>query len=325
MVGFEQVVPMTEKRAVLIAGPTASGKSQAAMAVARAVDGVVVNADSMQVYRELRILTARPSEEDEAAVPHRLYGIVSAAEPFSVGSWLQHVTGALEHIWREGRVPVIVGGTGLYFRALLDGLVQIPEVPDVIRQGWRRRLEAEGPHVLHHLLGQRDPAVAARIEPADGQRIVRALEVEEATGRPLSAWQGDRAEGSVLDPAQCVEIALWPPREALYARCDARFDGMVAAGGLDEVRDLKALGLDPALPAMKALGVRQLMSYLDGGCDVEAALEDAKTWTRRYAKRQMTWFRRNMISWNAVHEKDSEKIIYEIFAILRDNELTGTP
>ena len=315
---------MTMKRAVLIAGPTASGKSQAAMAVARALDGVVVNADSMQVYRELRILTARPSEEDEAAVPHRLYGIVSTAEPFSVGAWLQHVTDALNQIWRDGKVPVITGGTGLYFRALLDGLVQIPEVPDNIRQAWRRRLDAEGPQSLHRVLCERDPAVAARVEPADGQRIVRALEVEEATGRPLSAWQGDRAEGSVLDPAQCVEIVLWPPREALYARCDARFDGMVAAGGLEEVRGLKALGLDPSLPAMKALGVRQLMSYLDGECDLEAALEDAKTWTRRYAKRQMTWFRRNMISWNAIREQDSEKILYHLFAILRDNELTGT-
>ena len=315
---------MAEKRAVLIAGPTASGKSQAAIAVARAVDGVVVNADSMQVYRELRILTARPSAEDEAAVPHRLYGIVSAAEPFSVGAWLQHVAGALDDIWHEGKVPVITGGTGLYFRALLDGLVQIPEVPDEIRQAWRRRLDAEGPQSLHRVLDERDPAVASRIEPADGQRIVRALEVEEATGRPLSAWQGDRAEGSVLDPARCVDVALWPPREALYARCDARFDRMVAAGGLDEVRDLKALALDPSLPAMKALGVRQLMSYLDGECDLETALEDAKTWTRRYAKRQMTWFRRNMISWNAISEQDSEKILYHLFAILRDNELTVT-
>ena len=295
------------------------------MAVAKAVNGVVVNADSMQVYRELRILTARPSAEDEAAVPHCLYGFIPAAEPFSVGAWLEHVTAALDRVWREDKVPVITGGTGLYFRALLDGLVQIPEVPNDIRQVWRHRLDAEGPLLLHRLLGERDPAVAARVEPADGQRIVRALEVEEATGRPLSAWQNDRAEGSVLDPAQCVDVALWPPREVLYARCDSRFDGMVAAGGLDEVRELKALGLDPALPAMKALGVRQLMSYLDGECDLETALEDARTWTRRYAKRQMTWFRRNMISWNAVHEKDSEKIIYQIFAILRDNELTGTP
>ena len=315
---------MAEKRAVLIAGPTASGKSHAAMAVAQAVDGVVVNADSMQVYRELRVLTARPSAEDEALVPHRLYGIVSVAEPFSVGTWLAHVTGALDEVWRDGKMPVIVGGTGLYFRALLDGLVQIPEVPDEVRRLWRDRLDAEGPQALHRLLAERDPAAAARIEPADGQRIVRGLEVEAATGRPLSAWQGDRAEGSALDPAHSVEIVLWPPREALYARCDQRFDRMVAMGGLDEVRGLSALDLDPALPAMKALGVRQLMAHLAGNCDLDTAVEDAKTWTRRYAKRQMTWFRRNMISWNAVHEKDSERILHEIFAILRDNELTGT-
>ena len=217
-------------------------------------------------------------------------------------------------------MPVITGGTGLYFRALLDGLVQIPEVPNDIRQVWRHRLDAEGPLLLHRLLGERDPAVAARVEPADGQRIVRALEVEEATGRPLSAWQNDRAEGSVLDPAQCVDVALWPPREVLYARCDSRFDGMVAAGGLDEVRELKALGLDPALPAMKALGVRQLMSYLDGECDLETALEDARTWTRRYAKRQMTWQRSNMISWKCIscarYRKETDiPFIVHFFAI----------
>lgn len=314
---------MAEKRAVLIAGPTASGKSRAAMAVARAVGGVIVNADSMQVYRELRVLTARPGVEDEARVPHRLYGFVSAAEPFSVGAWLDHVTDALNTVWDDGKVPVVVGGTGLYFRALLDGLVQIPEVPDDVRQTWRARLDTEGPEALHRLLAERDPVIAERLEPADGQRVVRALEVFEATGRPLSAWQGDRAQGSALHPAHTVEFVLWPARDQLYARCDLRFDQMMAAGALDEVRALMALNLDPSLPAMKALGVRQLIAHLRGEWPLEQAVEDAKTWTRRYAKRQMTWFRRNMISWNAIHEQDSEQIIHQIFAILCENELTS--
>lgn len=314
---------MSAKRAVLIAGPTASGKSRAALEIAERTNGVIVNADSMQVYRELAILSARPGVDDEARVPHRLYGCVPASEAYSVGRWLDDVSAELDEIWRDGRLPVIVGGTGLYFRALFDGLVEVPEIPDAVRRHWRGRLDGEGAHALHALLRQRDHAAAERIKPADSQRILRALEVLEATGRPLSAWQSDHGGGGVLADAEPVSFVLWPKREQLYARCDARFDAMIDAGALDEVRRLMDLGLDPGLPAMKALGVRQLIAHLRGEIDLETAATDVKTWTRRYAKRQMTWFRRNMISWNVIEMKDSETFMGYIFSILCENELTA--
>ncbi len=311
------------KRAVLIAGPTACGKSRAAMAVAEQFGGVIVNADSMQVYRELRILSARPGEDDELRVPHRLYGCVPTARAYSTGQWLEDVSAVLNDIWRDGRLPVVAGGTGLYFQALLHGLADVPEIPNEVRQPLREQLAQEGAETLHGRLADCDPVLAQRLEPGDGQRIVRGLEVFEATGRPLSAWQGGTGQGAPLSERDVVAFALWPPRETLYARCDARFDMMMEAGALDEVRRLMALDLDPALPAMKALGVRQLMSHLRGEVDLADAISDAKTWTRRYAKRQMTWLRRNMITWNGVSEKDSECCMAKIFAILRENELTG--
>ena len=311
------------RRAVLIAGPTASGKSQAAMAVAERFGGAVINADSMQVYRELRILSARPGEEDERRVPHRLYGRVPAAEAYSTGRWLADVTQTVQELRAEGRLPVIVGGTGLYFQALLHGLAEVPPIPAAVRERLRAELDREGARALHRRLETCDPVLAGRLEPADGQRIVRGLEVFDATGRPLSDWQKDKGQGAVFDERDVSAFALWPPRDELYARCDARFDAMIAAGALDEVKDLMALGLDPMLPAMKALGVRQLVSHLRGETDLADAISDAKTWTRRYAKRQMTWLRSNMISWNAINAKDSECIGREIFAILCENELTG--
>lgn len=311
------------RRAVLIAGPTASGKSQAALAVAERFGGAIVNADSMQVYRELRILSARPGEEDERRVPHRLYGCVPAAEAYSTGRWLADVARAVRELCEEGRLPVIVGGTGLYFQALLQGLAEVPPIPASIRERLRAELDGEGASALHQRLETCDPVLAERLERADGQRIVRGLEVFEATGRRLSEWQKDKGQGAVFDEADVAAFTLQPPRDELYARCDARFDAMMAAGALDEVRDLMALGLDPMLPAMKALGVRQLASHLRGETDLADAISDAKTWTRRYAKRQMTWLRGNMISWNAIDAKDSECIEGEIFAILCENELTG--
>lgn len=314
---------MSAKRAVLIAGPTASGKSRAALEIAERANGVIVNADSMQVYRELSVLSARPDADDQARAPHRLYGCVPVSEPYSVGRWLEDVSIVLDEVWRDGRLPIVVGGTGLYFRALLDGLVEVPETPEPVRRHWRGRLESEGAGALHALLRMRDPAAAERIGPSDGQRIVRALEVHEATGRPLSVWQSDHGGAGVLANAEPVSFVLWPQRQQLYARCDARFDAMIAAGALAEARQLMDLGLDPGLPAMKALGVRQLISHLRGEVDLETAITDAKTWTRRYAKRQMTWFRRNMISWNAVEMKDSETFMGYIFSILRENELTA--
>jgi tRNA dimethylallyltransferase len=309
-------------RAVLIAGPTASGKSQAALAVAERYGGVVVNADSMQVYRELSVLSARPGPDDEARAPHRLYGCVPAARAYSAGRWLGDVADVLQEIWRDGGLPVIVGGTGLYFQALLQGLADVPETPGDVRRSLRAELGREGAEALHRRLAGCDPELAARLAPGDAQRIVRGLEVFAATGRSLSAWQQDAGQSALLSEHEAAAFVLWPPREDLYGRCERRFDAMIEAGALDEVRRLMALQLDPGLPAMKALGVRQLAAHIRGEVDLASAISDAKTWTRRYAKRQLTWLWRNMISWNAVSKKDSEQIIAEIFAILRENELT---
>ena len=289
----------SEKAVTLIAGPTASGKS--ALGVRRAAErgGIVVNADSMQVYRELRILTARPTEAEEAAVPHRLYGFQPAAEPYSVAEWLKDLAPLIAAARKGGPPLVIVGGTGLYFKALLEGLSPVPEIPDAIRGQWRAEAAAKDSAALHAILRERDPPMAARLVPTDPQRIVRALEVLEATGRSLLDWQRVQGE-ALLSEAEAELLFVSPPREKLYARCDARLDQMMAAGVLDEVRHLAALGLDPGLPAMRALAVRPLLAHVQGMLSVDAALADAKTETRRYAKRQLTWARRNMITWKSI-------------------------
>jgi tRNA dimethylallyltransferase len=313
---------MDERRAILIAGPTASGKTGLAVTLAKALDGVVVNADSMQVYRELRVLSARPTGEQEAEVPHRLFGFVAAAEPFSVGKWLEAARPVLEDAWQTHRVPIVVGGTGLYFKALDEGLAAIPPIAAPLRERWRARLEADGAPSLHAELGRRDPGAAARLEPKDGQRIVRALEVMEATGRSILDWQAEPTAGGLLHGVETIRLVLWPPREVLYARADARFEAMLADGALEEVEALTALGLGADLPVMKALGVRQLKAHLDGQCSMEDAIKSTQLWTRRYAKRQMTWYRSNMIAWNFIETKDMETLEAEVFAILRENELT---
>jgi tRNA dimethylallyltransferase len=288
-----------DKSVTLIAGPTASGKSALATRRARMRGGIVVNADSMQVYREIRILTARPTEAEEAAAPHRLYGFRPAAEAYSVAEWLRDLT-PLVAAAREGGPPlVIVGGTGLYFKALLEGLSPVPDIPDDIRGRWRAEGAAKDSAELHAILRQRDPAMAARLVPSDPQRIVRALEVLDATGRSLLDWRQVQGE-PLLREGEAELLYVSPPRETLYARCDARLDRMLEAGALDEVRSLAALGLDPRLPVMRALGVRPLLAHTQGLLAFDAALTDAKTETRRYAKRQLTWARRNMIAWNAV-------------------------
>lgn len=283
--------------ATLIAGPTASGKSALAQRLATERGGVVVNADSMQVYKELRILTARPNAAEEAAFPHRLFGFRAAAEPYSVAEWLKDVSPLIETARAGGRPLVITGGTGLYFKALLEGLSPVPDIPDEIRARWRSEADALGSAGLHRLLATRDAQMAARLAPTDPQRIVRALEVLDATGRSLLHWQAVPGKGLIAgDEAELLYIA--PPREALYARCDARLGAMVAQGGLDELAHLASLGLDPALPLMRAVGVRPLLAHLQGLIDLDAAMTDARTETRRYAKRQLTWAKRNMMSWN---------------------------
>ena len=279
---------------MLIAGPTASGKSALALAVARGVGGTIVNADSMQVYRDLRVITARPTPDEEAQVPHRLYGHVDASENYSVGRWLADVRPALAAIRREGCVPILVGGTGLYFKALTQGLSAIPPTPPEIRDRIRARLEREGPAPLHAELLARDPASVVR--PNDRARIARALEVLEATGRTIADWHRDGLP-PLIDGKDAVKVFLAPERDTLRQRIDRRFDMMLSAGALEEVRALGSRKLDPLLPAMKAHGVPWLIRHLAGEISLAEAAEGAKHDTRRYTKRQFTWARHQLPDW----------------------------
>lgn len=264
--------------------------------------GIVVNADSMQVYRELRIITARPSAEDEARVPHRLYGHRASVDGYSVAAWLADVAPLIAEARAGGDPLNIVGGTGLYFKALLEGLSPVPDIPDDIRAHRRAEARAKGPANLHAELAARDAKMAARIVPSDSQRTVRALEVLDATGISLAQWQKRKGEPLIAED-EVEKLFVSPPRDILYERCDARFDTMMAAGALDEVRQLRELRLDAGLPVMRALGVRPLLGLLDGSIDVAKATELAKIETRQYAKRQLTWARRNMIAWKRVSLK----------------------
>jgi tRNA dimethylallyltransferase len=282
--------------AVLIAGPTASGKSALALAVAERIGGIVVNTDSMQVYRDLKVITARPGAAEEARVPHLLYGHVDAAENYSVGRFLEDAAVALETARAQGRVPVFTGGSGLYFKALTRGLAAIPPVPADVRAAVRAKLDAAGPQALHAELSRRDPATAARLRPADRTRIARALEVVEATGRSIAEWHHEGMP-PLLDAARVAKIFLAPDRAALFRRIDARFDAMVSAGALEEARALAARRLDPLLPAMKAHGVPWLIRHLAGDISLDAAAAEAKKDTRHYAKRQFTWFRHQLADW----------------------------
>ena len=302
--------------AVLIAGPTASGKSALAIALAERHRGVVLNADSMQVYRDLRIITARPIVADEARVPHRLYGHVDAAENYSVGRWCQDVKVELDAAHATGRLPIVVGGTGLYFKALTQGLSAVPPTPPEIRAAVRSRCDAEGSEALHDELARRDPSVAARLKPGDRMRICRALEVLEATGRSLADWHRDGMP-AILNAEQALKIFLDVDRAELRRRIDARFDAMLASGALDEVRALAARGLDPMLPAMKAHGVPWLRRHLAGEIGLEAAAEGGKSDTRRYTKRQVTWFRHQMPGWAWVRPEQAEQAFQRLFPLDR--------
>lgn len=283
---------MTVPSITLIAGATASGKSALALKLARQSGAVIINADSQQLYSGLRILTARPTREDEIQAPHRLYGIADPAEAWSVGRWLREVEALMSE---EARPLIFVGGTGLYFTALTQGLADIPPVPDAIRAEVQQAFDADGELTIRTRLAQADPEAERRIASGDQQRLVRALSVALATGRSLTAWQADVSDPLVGSAAD--RLVLERDREALYARCDARVDSMLAEGAQDEVRDLNARRLDKQLPAMKAVGVRELAAVLDGRMALNQAREAMKTATRQYAKRQLTWFRNQLKDW----------------------------
>ena len=286
---------MPDTQIVLIAGPTASGKSALALKLARETGGEIVNADSMQIYAGLRVLTAGPSPEELAQAPHHLFGVVDAADGWSVGKWLEAASAVLADIAARGRPAIVVGGTGLYFKALTHGLADIPPVPETQREISALLYAAQGEPEFRDILAALDPAAETRIEVGDRQRLVRAHAVAVATGKPLTAWQTDTKPA--LAEGTWRGVVLDPPRAQLYARCDARLGLMVENGALDEVRALEARGLAPPLPALKAVGYRELAAHLRGETDLETALEAARQETRRYAKRQMTWFRNQTPDW----------------------------
>jgi tRNA dimethylallyltransferase len=282
--------PVKSKSVLLIAGPTASGKSALALQFARERGGVILNADSMQVYRELRILTARPNSEEEAQAPHRLYGYVSGGDNYSVAQWLNDIEVEILQCWDQKQTPIICGGTGLYFAALENGLAKTPPIDPGIREKWRNS-EAD----LHRELALRDSIGAAKLNPADRQRLIRALEVIESTGKPLRAWQDEAVENSLLKHASVERHFVDVPRAELYSRADNRFDQMIEQGGLDEVIALP--NFDVNQPVMKAIGVPELRRHLDGELSLVQAVALAKIATRQYIKRQLTWFRGQMPSW----------------------------
>jgi tRNA dimethylallyltransferase len=284
-----------DPRIWLIAGPTASGKSRLALALAQIIGADIVNADSMQLYADLRVLTARPAREEMLLAPHHLFGVADAAESWSVGRWLDAARTALADIARWRRPAIVVGGTGLYFRALAKGLADIPPVPRSVIEQLEAEAGAAGELALRPRLARLDPEAEARISRGDRRRLLRALAVAEHTGRPLSAWQVDTQPA--LGPHEWRAVVLEPTREALYAAADARLATMFEAGAIEEVRALAARRLDPALPAMKALGVREIIDHLEGRITRVEALERARQETRRFAKRQLTWFRNQAPDW----------------------------
>ena len=289
-----------KRDAILITGPTASGKSALAVRLAAEHDGVVINADSMQVYGTLDILTARPQPEDMGGIEHRLYGHVPAGAAYSTGDWLREATALVAELRAREKLPVFVGGTGLYFRALTGGLSDMPVIPEAVRERLRGRLAAEGAEALHRELLERDPGTAARLMPADGQRIVRALEVFEATGRSISDFQSATGP-TVIAPDRAEKIVVLPDRAVLASRIDRRFGQMLQTGAVEEVKALLALDLSPAMPVMKAIGVPQIAAMLAGEMSAAEVIERGAAATRQYAKRQMTWFRNKLDeSWQRI-------------------------
>ena len=300
---------------LIIAGPTAGGKSRAALDVAQEFNGVIINADSMQVYRELHILSARPSLGDETAAPHSLYGVISAAERCSVGRWLELAVPEIKNAWQKGQLPIITGGTGLYIKALREGLSPIPDIPLRFREEAQALLTELGGEAFKSNLVSLDPELGEALPAGDSQRLIRAYEVVKATEKALSQWQKEPG----VPPLQNVmfrSVVLIPPRADLYAKINTRFDAMLEDGALKEVEALYKLNLDLALPAMKAVGVPQLGQYLRGEQELEQACEKAKQASRNLAKRQITWFTNQIEPDYSIFEQYSESIRDKIFSFI---------
>jgi tRNA dimethylallyltransferase len=302
MVSAEKPAPV-----IIIAGPTASGKSALAVDIAETISGVVINADSMQIYQGLEILSAAPDATQRSRVPHVLYGALDPAVPCSAGDWRNMAIAEIDKALGKGRVPIVVGGTGLYLRTLVSGIARMPPVPREIRDRVRARLAAKGSEAMHVELASRDPEMAAILAPGDSQRIARALEIVEATGRTLTDWQRGEPDSGPRQRFDFFTLLLAPSRDILYPACDQRFLEMLDRGALDEVGRLAQRNLDPALPAMKALGVPDLLRHLSGEISREDACRLAQQATRRYVKRQMTWFRHQIIAGYTIETQYSKR------------------
>jgi tRNA dimethylallyltransferase len=308
---------------VLLAGPTASGKSGLAIALAKEFDGVVINGDSMQVYDELRVITARPSAEEEAQCPHRLYGVLAPDEVCSAPLWRDLALGEISKCHEEGKLPIIVGGTGLYFEILTRGIADIPKINPEIREGLRILQKEEGNQPIYDRLVEKDPQSAARLNLGDSQRLLRALEVVEDTGTTLGDWHRKSPDGPILETPYAW-LALTPDRDWLYDRCNRRLDWMIDEGdAIAEVEALLALNLDKSVPAMKALGVPEIAAFLTGDMTRDEAKERIKMQTRRYAKRQLTWVRNKMSEAKTSSAQDSESLCSEFFPFIRQFLLTA--
>ena len=301
-------------RYLMICGPTAAGKSAVALALAEQAGGTVINADAMQLYSDLRVVTARPGADDEARAPHSLYGVVDGSERASVASWLDLAATAVDAARKAGSLPIVVGGTGMYLQAAREGIAPIPEVPVEIHQACLDELAAGGGAAFRAALARLDRETAARLFDGDSQRLVRAMGVVRATGRPISAWQSDPHQGAIA--GQAIAISVMPPRPDIYARIDHRFAQMMEEGAVEEVEALAARRLDPSLPVMKAIGVREILAMQAGEINRARAIELASRDSRHYAKRQMTWIRNNYRAQMSIDEKFSARFTEDIFSIL---------
>jgi tRNA dimethylallyltransferase len=314
-------VSNTSDRTIIIAGPTASGKSALAMMIARAFNGAIINADSMQVYHDLSILTARPSDKDALHIPHELYGVLDAAERCSAGRWLGMAANAIEETRAKGLLPIFVGGTGLYLHVLTSGLAPLPEIPNNIRKEAAALHAQIGGEEFRDRLVAVDPEAAARIPATDSQRLKRAWEVAQATGRPLTAWQIENTVNKA-PLGQHAAVVVMPPREAVYAACNDRFDHMIDDGAIDEVRRIRDLNLAADLPAMKAFGVPQLSRHLAGESSLEDAIAATKQATRNYVRRQFTWLHHHKISDTSYLTQYPERELKKILSFIRQFLLT---